>query len=45
MGYLTAMTVRVGVFMSDLRDSLPFLRTGINESSNSANEAGGGAKR
>jgi uncharacterized membrane protein len=31
--------------MSGVIEALPFLRAGINESSNSASEAGGGAKR
>jgi hypothetical protein len=45
MGHLTAITVRVGMFVPGVMDPLPFLRAGINESSNSASEAGGGAKR
>jgi hypothetical protein len=31
--------------MSGVIEALPFLRAGTNESSNSASEAGGGAKR
>ena len=45
VGHLTATTVRVGVFVPGVMDALPFLRPGIDNSSDSVSEAGGGPKR